>query len=168
MPTLQQLELDLDILLKRKDALQKEFTDCKIIIDKEIQNLQTTIQLIIKGFSPEKIEEARKIIYIYGLHHYGYGDTKKAVEDAINALAHGGESLYTQYIGCKNYAGYCLREDHPYGYSPKHGSIVFKIGLRDPSYILASQDIEACLYYLNTIKDTNYRDILMKANDPSW
>ena len=40
MPTLQQLELDLDTLIKRKEHLIKEFETRKATLDREIASLK--------------------------------------------------------------------------------------------------------------------------------
>lgn len=169
MPTLQQIELDLDTLIKRKDYMVKDFETRKATLDREIASLEVTKQLVLKSFAPEKIRDARCILMVRGIRHYGYGDTKKAVADAIDDIAHEVVKLRTEYIGCKNYDGfYCQREDHKYGYGPRHGSTVFKIALHDPAYTFSDYNIEVCLYYLNIIRDENYREILMKGGDPWW
>lgn len=41
-------------------------------------------------------------------------------------------AMAKEYLGIKNYASFGdQREDHQYGYGPKHGSIVFSIGRAD-------------------------------------
>lgn len=169
MPTLQQLELDLDTLIKRKEHLIKEFETRKATLDREIASLEVTKQLVLKNFTPEKIADAKQLLKVRGIRHFRYGDTRKAVLAAIDDIAHGVVKLRTEYIGCKNYDGfYCQREDHKYGYGPRHGSTVFEIGLRDPSHTFSDYDIEVCLYFLNIIQDENYREIVMKGGDPAW
>lgn len=169
MPTLQQLELDLDTLIKRKEHLIKEFETRKATLDREIASLEVTKQLVLKNFIPEKIADAKQLLKVRGIRHFRYGDTRKAVLAAIDDIAHGVVKLRTKYIGCKNYDGfYCQREDHKYGYGPRHGSTVFEIGLRDPSHTFSDYDIEVCLYFLNIIQDENYREIVMKGGDPAW
>ena len=169
MPTLQQLELDIDTLLKRRDCMVKDFEKCKTEIERDITALQVTKQLVLKNFIPEKIADAKQLLKVRGIRHFGYGDTRKAVLAAIDDIAHGVVKLRTEYIGCKNYDGfYCQREDHKYGYGPRHGSTVFEIGLQDPSHTFSDYDIEVCLYFLNIIQDENYREIVMKGGDPAW
>ena len=78
----------------------------------------------------------------------------KIVEDAKVELAGGGGKLWEQYLGAKNYDGFGdQREDHRYGYGPRHGSIVFSVGLapevraRGVAF-LQSEEIEDALYLL--------------------
>ena len=55
----------------------------------------------------------------------------------IDWLATGEKRTYhtpaTGYFGVKIYSGFGeQREDHEYGFGPKHGSTVFAVGLREP------------------------------------
>lgn len=59
-------------------------------------------------------------------------------------------ALKGRYLGIKNYAGFGdQREDHEYGFGPKHGSIVFSIGRNDFGGAL---DADA-VYYLEAYRD---------------
>lgn len=55
------------------------------------------------------------------------------IEEAIAIIQKNpSEALKTRYLGIKNYASFGdQREDHEYGYGPKHGTIVFRIGRRE-------------------------------------
>lgn len=49
--------------------------------------------------------------------------------DAIKDVAAGAPRLRERYFGRKFYEAFDQREDHKYGFGPKHGTIVFRIGL---------------------------------------
>jgi hypothetical protein len=52
------------------------------------------------------------------------------VAAAITDLTADAVIMRKEYIGVKNYEGFIhQREDHKYGYGPRHGSIVFSVGL---------------------------------------
>lgn len=56
--------------------------------------------------------------------------TYDMIEDAAEQVQSGGGSLRSRYIGLKDYDRFSgQREDHRYGYGPKHGHIVAQIGL---------------------------------------
>lgn len=56
------------------------------------------------------------------------------IAEAIAAIeTNGKEALSKEYFGIKNYEQFGdQREDHRYGYGPKHGCIVFRIGRTNP------------------------------------
>lgn len=58
------------------------------------------------------------------------GARKKVISDAIASILKDGErALLAEYMGIKNYSGFGdQREDHAYGKSPRHGTIVFSVG----------------------------------------
>ena len=79
---------------------------------------------------------------------------QQAIERAICAIGQdGATAIRDQYIGVKNYAHFGdQREDHPYGYGPKHGTIVFKIGRNrneGSQAIIGSDEI----YLLECVRD---------------
>ena len=55
--------------------------------------------------------------------------------------------LRTSILVAKTMRFLLPREDHKYGYGPRHGSTVFEIGLRDPSHTFSDYDIEVCLIF---------------------
>jgi len=78
------------------------------------------------------------------------------IEEAIAAIQRDPTSAFrARFFGIKNYASFGdQREDHDYGMGPKHGSIVFRIGLtnkvRQSGQPLASAD---AIYYLECYRD---------------
>ena len=79
----------------------------------------------------ERCLRASQDIWVEG-HVGNSGARQKAIEDAIAAIQQDGKAaLAWEYIGVKNYAEFGdQREDHRYGYGPRHGTIVFSIRRR--------------------------------------
>lgn len=63
-------------------------------------------------------------------------------------------AMRSQYIGVKNYASFGdQREDHEYGFGPKHGTIVFSIG-RDSDFRSSRQALDHdAIYLLEAYRD---------------
>ena len=69
-------------------------------------------------------------------------------------------NLHTQYFATKDYSGfYHQRSDCDYGYGPKHGSIVFAIGLRSPQEELTDYQRDCCIYLLEQIKEGKIKQL---------
>lgn len=80
------------------------------------------------------------------------------IEEAIRRIQQAPDAaLREEYLGIKNYAAFGdQREDHRYGYGPRHGSIVFSIGRVDPrSPKLIDGDT---IYYLEAYRDFGMTD----------
>ncbi|MGP4913995.1 hypothetical protein ACTXJW_22025, partial [Hafnia alvei] len=97
-----------------------------------------------------------------------------AIRDEIakKALEKSGieEELKQQYFGTKDYAHWRdQRENHLYGYGPKHGSIVFEVGLtrvaleKAGSVGIEEDDIESAIYCLLNIDEINKQKSNAKA-----
>jgi hypothetical protein len=77
------------------------------------------------------------------------------IEEAIRRIQENGETaLMREYFGVKNYAGFGdQREDHEYGFGPKHGTIVFRIertdAARKPAVTLGADEV----YLLECYRD---------------
>ena len=72
-------------------------------------------------------------------------------------------ALKKGYVGIKNYASFGdQREDHEYGFGPRHGSIVFSIGRRKPqeNITLGADHI----YLLECVRDS--MPIEVRREDP--
>jgi len=83
-----------------------------------------------------------------------HNDARKAILDAIQHITNGGGGLRDKYVGCKSYDRWaCQREDHPYGYGPRHGSIIASVGLCQDvrSRELTQAEITACVAYLDAL-----------------
>jgi hypothetical protein len=58
-----------------------------------------------------------------------FPEAREARAYAAEQIAAGGGTLAQRYVGCKRYEGWFQREDHEYGYGPRHGHIIFRVGL---------------------------------------
>jgi hypothetical protein len=103
----------------------------------------------------DRIRRAAQDIDIVGIAP-GHPERAQVIEAAIAAIqADGSAAFATHYMGVKNYAGFGdQREDHPYGYGPRHGHTVFSVGryasrLIDPPVVLGADHI----YLLECARD---------------
>lgn len=64
------------------------------------------------------------------------------------------KALTEEYLGVKNYASFGdQREDHRYGYGPKHGAIVFSIG-RSEKWRSNERPLDTdAIYFLEVVRD---------------
>lgn len=103
----------------------------------------------------DRVRSAMKNLYVSGLPRTS--ERHRAISDAICSIqTDGSMALVSEYIGVKNYAHFGdQRSDHPYGYGPSHGSIVFSIGRqarsesRESGIVLGADEI----YALECLRD---------------
>lgn len=151
-----QKELEEELRLLTADYGQK-----KARLEQEIRECDRLRANMANGVDLAKLQLAESVIEIYG--KLVGTERLRVIEDAISSLAHGGERLYSEYFGVKNYAAFGdQREDHRYGYCPRHGYIVFSVGIKEArrSRIrngepLTPEELEACIYYLENVKRGN-------------
>ena len=133
----------------------------------ELAQLAEAETLIVGGLDHDRIERARKIINVYGSvgdvrrgrDGYGVGVRAAALAEAKADLANGGDQIGRRFFGVKNYDGFGdQRCDCEYGLGPRHGFIVFSIGLtRDLQQRvrtgphLEDAEIEDALYLLSAL-----------------
>lgn len=111
----------------------------------KIQELEEGKKLLLKDLNADKINIAKNILYLY-MPRRAYSDL---IYLAIKDLASGCNLMKHKYFGAKDYNRWSgQREDHEYGYGPKHGNTVFALGLKQPNRKLTDHEIECCLYYL--------------------
>ena len=109
---------------------------------KEFVDIVRGNELVVEGFCDNK---KREILFEEALLKLQDNPNDWAKED---------------YYGIKNYAGFGdQREDHKYGYGPRHGSIVFSIG-RGGGYNSTRKDVyvEFLLYF------RDFRNDKVKSN----
>lgn len=149
-------------LIAAMDKRREEFDAALKTAQTRLAELRDAERLVLLGLDYARIERGRKIVAVLGKvsqPNSGFdgnnGATRsKIVEDAKVELAGGGGKLWEQYLGAKNYDGFGdQREDHRYGYGPRHGSIVFSVGLsaevrgRGVAF-LRPEEVEDALYLL--------------------
>ena len=138
---------------KHADDLQREIRANTLILENATE-----------GLDSDKISIAQSVLVIRGSFERGGTDRASVVADAIKQLATGEPirptygDLWRVFFGTKNYDGWSgQRSDAEYGYGPKHGSIVFSVGLtrevrgRAPQ-ALTPNEVEAAIYYLTNIQ----------------
>lgn len=139
--------------------------------DAELAQLADAETLIVGGIDYARLERARQIIAVegeatktvlsfpHGGTRYGHGVRLQALADAKADLAGGGDKIGRCYFGVKNYDGFGdQRNDSEYGMGPRHGSIVFSIGLTPAMRQrvrtgphLEDHEIEDALYLLSAL-----------------
>lgn len=122
---------------------------------REIARAVEQFESLSHGLYPEIIAIAEGVLKIRGTYHPCCGESDGVVSDAMSDLAdNDGDKLRECYFGVKDYARWsCQREDHQYGYGPKHGYIVFSVELQqrfrgEDRVDLTYEEKEAAIYYL--------------------
>lgn len=126
----------------------------------EIQHRIQFLHLAEAGLDQEKIALARTVLRIQGTYARAGDERASVIADAIYQLGTGNPvrqyygDLWTLNFGTKNYDRWhgqrCDCED---GMGPRHGSVIFSVGLsrdvrkRDPQK-LTSEETEAAIYLL--------------------
>lgn len=113
----------------------------------------------------EKVRSGLSVVSITG--RLSSQVRRDAVGDAINALASGGNVLKKRFIGVKNYSSFGdQRCDCEYGFGPKHGHIVFKVGLTtDCRQVITGDQVEAAIYVLLNIDEVLKAEELAKDGE---
>lgn len=159
--TFQQIILKQNELKTELTSLKKEYETKFNNLDREISELERLKEIAVTGVDVDKVKNAEEVIRLEG--KIGYYDEGKfikypkrvdAINDAINDIASGCKKIRNEYFGVKDYSGFGdQRSNCEYGYSPRHGSIVFKVGLKSDRKIeLTEEMINDCIYYLENIK----------------
>lgn len=111
--------------------------------------------LLEQGLDPDIVKRAEKILAIRGTWTPSSQRVGK-VNSAIDDLLAGGGYLFKGFRGVKNYSHFGDQGcDCDFGYGPKHGGIVFSIGLT-PSRVsggeLTTAEVEDCIWYLRNLQ----------------
>jgi hypothetical protein len=161
-----EVEKRLQELYARRKEINENYETLKKANDYEIQVQISYRDLLLENIDIDKVKTATALVYVSGLKWVGCGDTIDAIDDAIADAVIGFAKLRKEFIGCKNYDRFtCQRSDHPYGYGPKHGSIVFRIELLDKLYSCSDEQLDCCIYFLQKLKQKNFREVLLRVHD---
>lgn len=149
------------------DQRKKEIADHEAQIkdiDRQLKTIAERTSLLTDGVDLARADRARLVVEVRGdvtqCVHGRDSDQRRenvrqtAVDDARRWLASNVTRLQERYVGVKNYSGFGdQREDHGYGMGPRHGNIVFSIGLtRDArKRALTSNEVEDALYLLHVL-----------------
>lgn len=108
------------------------------------------------GLDNERIANALAVLKVYGSYISGGQDKATVIRDAVDWLATGKCGAYRGLdeldFGTKSYdLWYGQRSDHEWG-GPRHGSIIFQIGLKDRRRELTEEERSDAIYFLLNIE----------------
>ena len=136
---------------------RKTFEGESYVLNIEIEELKRLENVAQAGLDLQKVQAAEAVLSVTG-DPYGGADSSfgspTIAELAIVDIATGCKHLKAEYYGNKRYESYYQRSNHPYGYGPRHGSIVDEIALKHPDVELSDEEKDACIYYLK-----NYAEV---------
>jgi hypothetical protein len=158
-----------ELALEKKNILESTAKRTSEI-DVRLTELTQREVATLNGLDMSRIDSAKKFIAIRGWLSKGhktkfYSDSREAaVENAKTDLIAGCKRMRSEYFGVKNYDGFGDQgHNASYGMGPRHGSIVFSIGLTSEGRTteLTVDNIEDCLYYLSVL--AKYEEALKLA-----
>jgi hypothetical protein len=141
------------------------YEEQKAKLEAEQEALLRQKSLLLKNVDIDKVLEAERILEVR------YKDTSdfdewpvKQFMEALDSESFLHSRLYREYPYVKNYGGFYHQEGWcEYGYHPSHGYVVCRVELRHHKMgVIANEDVEACLYYLNWMLDPEVRELLHK------
>lgn len=143
--------------------LQENYENELRILQAQKKELETKLQYEIDGINVKRIDNAKRFIHIDGLEEFGCGETISCVNELISDIVNDNYKILKEYYGCKNYEGFvCQRSDHPYGYGPRHGYIVFCINatqdFRRGEITPNEKDKNDMLYMLENVKNHKIKE----------
>lgn len=108
------------------------------------------------GLDNDRIANALSILKLRGSYTNGGQDKASVIRDAVDWLATGKNDGYYQFdqadFGTKSYdRWYGQRSDHEWG-GPRHGSIIFQVGLKDRKAELTEEQRSDAIYFLLNIE----------------
>jgi hypothetical protein len=128
----------------------------------EIQVADAAVRVGAEGFDLARIALAEKTLAVLGSYAKAGQDRASVVSDAIAQIATGEKQgyrgLWLEAFNTKDYAHWHgQRSDHEYGFGPKHGSIIFSVGLSSQVRQrevkeLTDAEKDACVYYLTNLE----------------
>lgn len=163
MNSLLEIETNIIHLTQKRQEAQRNHNEFLQKNECELEEMRRQKAMLLKGIDANRIKSAENLLRIYGLDNERNFNVR-CINEAINDIAQGSSKLQKEYFGIKNYEGWTHQEcDLPYGFDPKHGSIVFSVGLSNPKHNLTDEETECCLYYLNLLLDKDSR-IAIRGN----
>lgn len=126
------------------------------VLDAALQATRHQIGCAKAGFDNDRIENALKVLKVEGSYENGGDERATVIRDAVDWLATGECACYYNLdqadFGTKQYAHWHgQRSDHEWG-GPKHGSIIFRIGLQDRKRELTKDERSDAIYFLLNIE----------------
>lgn len=146
-------------------ARKQEFEEFRKLCEAELAQLREDEALTGAGVDLDRLRRGLRVVEIEAYGDWlkdrngGYPDQVRSggraamIEEAKRDLAAGAPHMRSAYFGIKNYAHFGdQRADGKYHLGPKHGNIVFRIGLtsarRQNATLLSPEEIEDAIYTL--------------------
>jgi len=109
----------------------------------------------------KRVKNGMKYVHIRGVCDDGMLKRLEVIEDAIKDFYNGCERLKRNYFGIKNYAHFGdQRCDCEYGYGPRHGYIVFSVGIKEKwQFDVKKIPVSDVIYALEAFRDFGYKDV---------
>lgn len=172
------IEKQLNELRVQEERLTKDYNKVLEKIKTEVSDLSHNRSLIMSNYDLNKILNAKRFIYTEGVKENFRGDASIQLSKAINDVTNDFKILRKQYIGCKDYDQWrCQGVDCEYGYCPSHGSVVFRIGMKErierwdichskiSDSEISDSDKSDILCFLNLLTDKKSRDEILKVGE---
>jgi len=158
-----EIRKELEKIHTAQKELRENYENELRILQAQKKELETKLQYEIDGINSNRIDNAKRFIYIVGLKNYGRGETRLCIDELISDIVNDNYKILKEYYGCKNYEGFiCQRSDHPYGYGPRHGYIVFSIeatqDFRRGEITPNEKDKNDILYMLENVKNHKIKE----------
>jgi len=157
--SLRTIEISLQELNHELDLENRSHNNKVNEIISKISILEREKNIVLGGYNLNLLSVAEENLVVEGIQkYYDQENVVSCLNDAIRDISNGVVFLRKQFFGCKNYSQFiCQRCDCEYGYGPKHGDIVFSIGLKNKNEKFTENEIESMLYYLNMLKNEDFR-----------
>lgn len=152
-------------ITQRVDAAKKAIDDEKADHKKRLEALEGELEIVeaerkhaLAGTDPDTLRLAQHVVYVRGRLEDNYNQW--VVDTAVSDIAAGAPRLATEYIGVKNYAQFRHQDcSGPYHTGPKHGTVVFSVGLTEKARKrladggeLTAEEKDAAIKYLSNLK----------------
>ena len=129
--------------------MNQEFKSASDSANAKLKELEALMGMEKAGVDTEKVARGLEVIEVRGKAD----KCGQVISKAINDLAVGCPHMKTEFFGVKVYSGFGEQFcDCSYGYGPRHGSIVFSVGLTESAIKAirdgASIDTDSAIYVL--------------------
>ena len=143
--------------------LQENYENELRVLRAQKKELKTKLQYEINEINSNRIDNAKRFIYIEGLKNFGVGETRLCVDEFISDLVNDNYKILKEYYGCKDYDRFsCQQSNHRYGFGPAHGNIVFSIratqDFREGMITPNEKDKNDILYMLENVKNHKIKE----------
>jgi hypothetical protein len=158
--TLQEIEHALQENKKAMKQVTEEYEIMKRRLGIEQDEWVRRKELVLNGIDVDTILKAEKLIEIRYNTEQDFDDWP--VQAFIMHLSDlNSHRVYEEYALVKNYASfYHQHEWCMYGYSPTYGNVVCRVGLRNHTKLLLTDEIDTCLFYLNWMLNPEKRRLI--------